>query len=179
MVNERDPPIEDGASDALGLAQADLTEQVAEAMRGVSRAYVAALVAALENRGFVGLTPASVTLLARLPSQGAQTAVMARETRRTKQATGKVVAELEAKGYVERVQDPSDGRAQLVRPTAAGRAALDAGAGVKSRLAAKAASVLGAGDLQRLHTDLARLENVFGSTEGKFSTDENAIERPA
>lgn len=152
--------------DALGLAQADLTERVAGAMQAVSRAYVAALVQALAEQGFDGLTPASVTLLARLPEGGAQTAVLARETHRTKQATGKVVAELEARGYADRVPDPSDGRAQLVRATDKGRAALAAGVGVKSALAKRTASVMGEADLQRLYADLARLEEAFQTETG-------------
>lgn len=152
--------------DALGLAQADLTERVAAAMQAVSRAYVSALVQALSEQGFDGLTPASVTLLAQLPENGAQTAVLARETRRTKQATGKVVAELEARGYAERVPDLSDGRAQLVRATDKGCAALAAGAGVKSALAERTASVMGEAHLQRLYADLARLEEAFQAETG-------------
>src|SRR5919199_2989010 len=38
----------------------------------------------------------------------------------TKQAVGEAVAELEQLGYVERVPDPSDGRAKIIRLTPRG-----------------------------------------------------------
>ena len=40
----------------------------------------------------------------------------------TKQAVGEAVAELERKGYVERVPDPLDGRAKIIKLTRARRA---------------------------------------------------------
>jgi DNA-binding MarR family transcriptional regulator len=43
----------------------------------------------------------------------------------TKQAVGEVATDLEALGYVERVPDPGDGRAKIVRLTAKGRDAAD------------------------------------------------------
>jgi DNA-binding MarR family transcriptional regulator len=39
----------------------------------------------------------------------------------TKQSMAQLVAHLELHGYVERVPDPADGRAKLVRATARGR----------------------------------------------------------
>jgi DNA-binding MarR family transcriptional regulator len=38
----------------------------------------------------------------------------------TKQAVGEAVAELERKGYLERVPDPEDGRAKIIKPTPRG-----------------------------------------------------------
>lgn len=157
----RPPQPQAAEPDALGLAQADLTERVAVAMQSASRAYVAALLQALEAQGFDGLTPASVALLAWLPEEGAQTADLGRRTRRTKQATGRLVAELEARGYAERAADPDDRRASLVRPTARARAALAVGARVKGDLGAKAAAALGPEALARLYHDLERLEAVL------------------
>ena len=151
----------DPNEDALGLNQADLLERVSDVMRDVSRTYVSAIVADLEQRGFTELTPASVSLLARLTPNGSQTVDLARQTRRTKQATGKLVQELENQGYVERAPDPSDGRAQLVRPTDKGKKALAAGAGVRKKLAEDAMTVFGSEALERLHDDLTLLEDIF------------------
>jgi Mn-dependent DtxR family transcriptional regulator len=39
----------------------------------------------------------------------------------TKQSVGEVVSDLEKRGYVERVPDPEDGRAKLIRLTTKGR----------------------------------------------------------
>lgn len=45
----------------------------------------------------------------------------------TKQSVGEVVSDLEQRGYVERVPDPSDGRAKIIRLTGRGREALAIG----------------------------------------------------
>jgi DNA-binding MarR family transcriptional regulator len=45
----------------------------------------------------------------------------------TKQAVGESVAELERLGYVERVPDPKDGRAKIIRLTERGLDAVEAG----------------------------------------------------
>lgn len=147
--------------DALGLAQADLTERVAEAMQAVSKAYVLAVIAELKKQGFDGLTPASVSVLARLPPNGVQTVTLALATRRSKQATGKIVADLEKHGYAERLPDPDDGRAQLVRATAKGVEALSYGAGIKQHLAERTTTVIGPETMERLYADLAKLEAAF------------------
>jgi DNA-binding MarR family transcriptional regulator len=41
----------------------------------------------------------------------------------TKQSVGEVASELEQRGYLERVPDPSDGRAKIIRLTERGRTA--------------------------------------------------------
>lgn len=48
----------------------------------------------------------------------------------TKQSVGEVASDLEARGYVERVPDPSDGRAKIIRLTQRGRAAQALGLGL-------------------------------------------------
>lgn len=147
--------------DALGIGQADLTERVAEAMRSVSRAYVETVVATLAQHGFAGLTAATISLLAMVPAEGARAVDLGRSTGRTKQAAGKLIGELQINGYVTRVADPHDRRGFLVQATERGTAALACGAQVKDQLAGRAVDVLGAEALERLHRDLAALEDVF------------------
>ncbi len=48
----------------------------------------------------------------------------------TKQTVGEVATDLERLGYVERVPDPTDGRAKIIRLTDRGRAAQAVGRGV-------------------------------------------------
>jgi DNA-binding MarR family transcriptional regulator len=45
----------------------------------------------------------------------------------TKQSVGEVVSDLEQRGYVERVPDPSDGRAKIIRLTGRGQEAMAVG----------------------------------------------------
>lgn len=173
-MTDRNSPASTPNDDVLGLAQADLLERVAEVMRSVSRAYVAAIVDDLGRKGFTKLTPASVSLLARLTLSGSQTVDLARQTRRTKQATGKLVAELENQGYAERVPDPNDGRAQLVRTTDKGREALAAGIDVRKTLAERAMTVFGPEALERLCGDLTLLEDIFKEKVTASSRDADA-----
>src|SRR5829696_7981507 len=56
-----------------------------------------------------------------LDDAGTRVSVLATRAQVTKQSMGELVAHLEAHGYVERVPDPSDRRAKLVRATARGR----------------------------------------------------------
>ena len=56
-----------------------------------------------------------------LDDAGTRVGVLAERAHLTKQAMAQLVAHLEAHGYVERVPDPDDGRAKLVRATARGR----------------------------------------------------------
>ena len=56
-----------------------------------------------------------------LDDAGTRVSVLADRARMTKQSMTELVAHLERHGYVERVPDPADGRAKLVRATDRGR----------------------------------------------------------
>lgn len=56
-----------------------------------------------------------------LDAGGTRVSVLAERAQVTKQSMAELVAHLEHHGYVERVPDPADRRAKLVRPTARGR----------------------------------------------------------
>jgi DNA-binding MarR family transcriptional regulator len=55
-----------------------------------------------------------------LDSAGTRVSVLAQRAQITKQSMAELVAHLEHHGYLERVPDPSDGRAKLVRATPRG-----------------------------------------------------------
>ncbi|MEZ5421173.1 MAG: MarR family transcriptional regulator [Vicinamibacterales bacterium] len=76
------------------------------------------------------LTPALVRLLPHLSAAGIRPTELARRVEVSKQAVGQALADLETRGLVELVSDPIDGRARLVRLTAAGLAAFEHGRGV-------------------------------------------------
>jgi DNA-binding MarR family transcriptional regulator len=56
-----------------------------------------------------------------LDSEGTRVSELADRAQITKQSMAELVAHLERHGYVERVPDPADGRAKLVRATARGQ----------------------------------------------------------
>jgi len=75
----------------------------------------------------------------------------------SKQAAGQLVEELEQMGVLERVPDPVDGRAKLVRFSARGRRGLLEGLALLGRLELELAAHMEAGDMERLHGILLRL----------------------
>lgn len=72
---------------------------------------------ALAAAGITNITLAQARLAARIGPNGTRVSELAEQARITKQSAGFLVRQLEETGYVERVPDPSDGRAQLVRLT--------------------------------------------------------------
>ena len=85
------------------------------------------LARAIRQHGSAGLTPSQLSALAAIEEFGPLRTgeLAAREVVGAPFAT-RVVASLEALGYVDRVADPTDGRASLVAITAAGRATIEA-----------------------------------------------------
>jgi DNA-binding MarR family transcriptional regulator len=59
-------------------------------------------------------------LLPHLDPEGTRSSVLAQRMEISKQAVGQLVDDLERKGYVERLPDPTDGRAKIVRLTPRG-----------------------------------------------------------
>ncbi len=114
-------------------------------------------------RGFEDFKQADVSIIARLPvAEGARITELAQRIGISKQAVGKLVDSLTARGYVERTPDPDDGRAQRVRYTPRGREALATAGEVVAELEAGWAEVLGADELSRLKTQLLRLADALG-----------------
>jgi DNA-binding MarR family transcriptional regulator len=60
-------------------------------------------------------------VLGRTPLEGIRVTALAERTQMTAQALGTIVDVLVLTGYLERVPDPRDRRAKLLRPTEAGR----------------------------------------------------------
>lgn len=115
-----------------------------------------AMARARERHGF-DLRPAHTALFPHVSLEGTRTTELAARMGITKQAVGQVVAELEEAGMLHRVPDPSDGRAKLVRFTAAGKKALLTGIGVLDEVEADLAQRVGGPAMGRLRRDLARL----------------------
>lgn len=76
----------------------------------------------LEASGFPDSPPSFHPIFENLDPEGTRLTVLAARTGLTHQSVGEVVAELERRGHVERIADPTDGRARLVRLTESGRA---------------------------------------------------------
>lgn len=98
----------------------DLARLLLEARRAVA----AELDADLEDRGFPDLRPADAAVFLAIDRRnGSRVSDLATGAHVSKQGMMAHVDDLEERGYVRRIPDPSDGRAKLVRLTARGRRA--------------------------------------------------------
>lgn len=82
----------------------------------------ARIFADLAAAGFGDLTLAQGRVAARIGPEGTRLTDLAEQAQITKQSAGFLVDQLERAGYVERVPDPRDARARLVRLAPRGRA---------------------------------------------------------
>lgn len=121
------------------------------------RATGAAMRRELDASGHPELRPAHNAVLTRATGEGTRVTTMAAEVGATKVAITLLVDDLEALGYVERVPDPADGRAKLVRLTPAGAAPAEALVRAADTVESRFRAVLGQARLDRLRTDLAEL----------------------
>jgi DNA-binding MarR family transcriptional regulator len=81
---------------------------------------------------------------------GARASDLAARAQITKQSMGYLVDYLAARGYLERVPDPTDRRAMLIRPTARGRAVDRAARLLIDQLEQECAARIGEDRLQQL-----------------------------
>jgi DNA-binding MarR family transcriptional regulator len=95
----------------------------------------------LGEAGHPDLRPAHGCVFGFLREGGDRLTALADRSRLTKQAVGEAVADLERLGYVERVPDPSDRRAKIIRLTEKGEqataAATEIFGDIERRLAAE------------------------------------------
>lgn len=106
---------------------------------------------------------AHTALFPHIDLDGTRTTDIAARVGITKQAVGQLVDDLERAGLVERVPDPADGRAKLVRFTADGRQALLDGLALLVELEAELAGEIGAPRMEALH---GALEALLAAVEG-------------
>ena len=86
----------------------------------VQREIVDELHARLHARGWPEARPSHGCVFGNMRPEGVRLTDVAERSRITKQSVGEIVSDLEELGWVERVPDPADKRAKLVRLTAEG-----------------------------------------------------------
>ncbi len=108
------------------------------------------VLAGLAEAGFGDIRPAHFTVFQHLPPEGIRLTALAEAALLTKQSMGYLVDDLEASGYIERVPDPADRRAKVLRLTARGRAVEDTVREVIRQIEASWAARLGQDEYQQL-----------------------------
>ena len=77
----------------------------------------------LATTAYSDLRPSHGCVFGHIDPDGSRLTDLASRARMTKQSVGEVASELEQRGYVQRVPDPSDGRAKIIRLTVRGHEA--------------------------------------------------------
>ena len=80
---------------------------------------------AAREAGYTDITLAQARIGQRIGPEGTRLTDLAEQAQVTKQTAGFLVDQLERAGYVERVPDPADGRARLIRLSARGEGVAD------------------------------------------------------
>jgi DNA-binding MarR family transcriptional regulator len=118
--------------------------------------------ARLRERGFNDVTESNSTVMKVLGPDGHRITELARKASMTKQSMGYLVEQLEAAGYIERVTDPSDARAVIIRRTKAGWAYNRAAAEEVALLERDWTHLLGQAKMKQLKALLAELVAKLG-----------------
>jgi DNA-binding MarR family transcriptional regulator len=123
----------------------------------VKEAVVAELHARLTALGFAEIRPAHGCVFANIDHTGTRLTELSERSGLTKQSVGEAVADLERLGFVERVPDPADGRAKIIRLTAHGAEALAAAAEIFADIERRFAEAVGPERYAAFRATLAEL----------------------
>ncbi|MEM9351068.1 MAG: MarR family winged helix-turn-helix transcriptional regulator [Pseudomonadota bacterium] len=127
-----------------------------------SRAYEAAMYAAIAEAGFDDLTLADSDVLVFVGPNGTRASDIAKGRAITKQAVQEQIARLVKRGYLDVTPDPEDRRAKRVTLSAKGRAMAQAFVSIKEGLHAQVGQVLN-------ETEMAKLRELLSKTRSALS----------
>jgi DNA-binding MarR family transcriptional regulator len=132
---------------------------IGELLRVPAQAVVRHCHRAFTEAGYTGIRPAHMSILQHVdhPPGGTRIGELAERAQMTKQSMGQLVADMERGGLVERVPDPTDGRARIVRLTERGWMMHETAGEIVRGLEAEWATRLGGPKLDRLRQLLKEL----------------------
>jgi DNA-binding MarR family transcriptional regulator len=114
---------------------------------------------AVVEEGF-DITPAQARVFQRIGPDGTRLSELAEQAQVTKQTAGFLVDQLERAGYVERVPDPTDARARLVRIAERGRKAIPIASAVVAEVEAEWTAHIGKRRMAQVRDALTRLREI-------------------
>jgi DNA-binding MarR family transcriptional regulator len=115
------------------------------------------LTARMEEAGYGDVRGAHGCVFGNIEPAGMRLTELAERAGMTKQAVGEAVSDLERLGYAERVADPSDGRAKIIRLTDHGGAAQRAGFAIIGQLESEWAERFGEERVEQMRSLLIDL----------------------
>lgn len=123
------------------------------------------------EEGHTGLQASHQAVLTHLSLSGSRLTELAKRASMTKQAMGQLVDEVEALGYVERVPDPTDKRAKLVRFTDKGCQLMKSGTRVGTSIHQRYTDIIGEKKMERLRVLLGELYDKIRAEESGRPAD--------
>lgn len=126
------------------------------------QAIVADIYACLTEAGYDDLGPSRFVVFQHMHSEGIRSTELAEKAQMSKQAMGYLIAYLEERNYVERVPDPTDGRARLVCLTERGWGVAEVAYNTVEQIETKWENELGAERMQQLRSILRELITIVG-----------------
>jgi len=138
-------------------AARDAPENLAILLREPFRVGTELLHRRFAERGHPEIRPPHGNVMQFLDGDGTRVSVLAERAQMTKQAMAELVLYLEQRGYVERVPDPSDRRAKLVRATPRGEQLYAIAREVVAEIEADWTERLGEAKMRRLRELLEEL----------------------
>ncbi len=121
----------------------------------------------MENRVFAALADAGydfsvaqMKILQRIAPEGSRLTDLAEQAQVTKQTAGFLVDQLEKGGWVERVPDPTDGRARLIRIAPKGQKAVPIANAAVAEVEAEWEAHLGKQRMAQLRRALTQLREI-------------------
>jgi DNA-binding MarR family transcriptional regulator len=115
-----------------------------------ARAYSDVALIKLRDYGHDGLTLFHTALISNLDLEGNRITTLAQRAGVSKQAMGQLVGDLEQRGYIERIPDPNDGRATLIKFTEQGWQLLQDAYLVKLAIETEYTEILGEAGMKEL-----------------------------
>lgn len=141
----------------------------------VGQAFAEAVQEALTQQGFAGLRFSHGFVFQHLIAEERTVTELAARMEVTQQAASKVVAELEALGYLERVADGADARVRRIRLTKRGRGAVAASRKARAALMRKLEARHGKGAIDASRATLAA---VLGDLGGAAAVRTRRVRMP-
>jgi DNA-binding MarR family transcriptional regulator len=127
----------------------------------------------LAEEGYSDIRPAHTIIFALLGPEGMRLSELTARAQTTKQVMNYLVNAVESNGYVERVPDPTDGRAKIVRLTERGLQASRAGRDVIFSIEKEWAEIFGEQEMGELRSLLERLIGVVVQPRGNQAVSED------
>ncbi len=134
---------------------------------GVQAAVRAELHVRLREQGFAEIRPAHGCVFGNIDEEGSRLTDLAERSGLTKQSVGEAVADLEQLGFVERVGDPGDGRAKIIRLTPHGSESVAAARAIFADIERRLADDVGQEDYAAFRETLVRLHELTRAPAGE------------